>query len=672
MVENIRDSSHFLIMQKFDEYITEERIILSLCKIRAKYANQRCKRHLIHLLSSNEDFNYHLNTKKKKTEIDSELELLNNLLPSRRKWKKLNKKNRYKKNNQRINSVDYNIKSLLVTIDYYKKHNPNEPFLLNLNAFILDLRASVKDPNYTIKSPKIIPKLRKDKKSSENVCRPISLFTLKDRLIISFTNKYFTEIFDKYFYSKSYAFRAVQIKGNEKSHLTHHDAIQSILDYKKRYKGKRLWISECDIRKFYDSVHHKIVKKVFKTLINRVKKDSPDLYDIRAERIFYKFLDSYSFVKDVLPFNEKRNKWYWDDRNIPDGSYGWVKNKLLELGYFKSFKNAKIGVPQGGALSGLIANIVLNVADQRVIKSSNLRLLYVRFCDDMVIIHPSKKECKKASQVYFETLKELHLISHDFKSNLKNSPDSFWNSNVKSKHPYKWSSNYKDSFHWFGFVGYEIHYTGDLRVRKSSLNKEKKKQREVVSQIINAIKKGKRKNDGTIFESAVNRLIGMSVGRLNLTNFHCIDHEMCWVSGFIKLNDNKHLRAQLKDLDRYRAKQLSILLETIKGIEIKNLKLSRIKIGKLAFAIINGFLERDSEVVRNQLVSSGILNNSYQLINGINLKDESLDLGLTGEYKKYRNEIIEILKHPTDNRKVVYYGKPFSYYYQIIERMNRN
>jgi hypothetical protein len=665
-------------MQKFDEYITEERIILSLCRIRAKYANQRSKKHLIHQLSSHEEFNYHLNTKQNEKTIDKELILLNDLLPSRRKWKKLNKAKRYKKNNQRINSIDYNVSSLLITINYYKKHNPNEPFLLNLNTFIIELRASVNNPNYKITSPTIIPKLKDDKKPRGNICRPISLFNLKDRLIIGFTNKYFTEIFDKYFYPKSYAFRSAQIAGDERISLTHHDAIQSILDYKKQYKGKRLWVSECDISKFYDSVHHTVVKNIFKTLIRKIKKDDKSLYDQRAEKIFYKFLDSYSFVKNVLPLNTKKNKLYWDERKIPDGSFGWVKDKLKDLKYFKSFNNAKIGVPQGGALSGLIANMVLDFADQQVIKSSNSKLHYVRFCDDMVIIHPSKKECNKALNAYIESLIKLHLIPHDLKSNLRNKHnsfnDSFWSSKIKSKSPYKWSSNYNDSFHWFGFVGYEIHYSGDLRVRKKSLKKEKKKQKEVVSQILNAVKKGKRKNNGTIFESAVNRLIGMSVGRLNLSNYKSIENEMCWVNGFIKLNDNKHIRAQLKDLDRYRAKQLSTLLRVIKNIEIEQKSTSQFGIIKSAFAVINDISKKDSDVIRHQLVLSGILNGSCQLSDGINLDEENLDLGLTEKYRKYKNEIIEILKYPTDNhdnRNIIHYGKPFSYYYQVIEKLNQ-
>ena len=657
-------------MKKFDEYITAKKIIVCLCKIRAKHAQQRSKKHLIHLLSGSEEFNYHINTKKQKAKIDNEIKLLNSILPSRRQWKKLSKEKRYQKNNQRINSVDYNVTALLITIDYYKKHVPDEPFLVNLNSFIKDLQASVNNPNYKIAPPTIIPKIKGDISTKKNKCRPISLFTLKDRLIISITNKYFTEVFDKYFYSQSFAFRSFQIKGKERTTLTHHDAIQSILDYKIQYKGKRLWVAECDISKFYDSVHHKIVIKHFRKLINRLKKDNPALYDTRAERIFYKYLDSYSFVKNVLPLDDPKNKWYWDEINIPGGYFGWVKDDLLKLKYFRNVRNAKIGIPQGGAISGLIANIVLDFADQQVIESSNSKLLYIRYCDDMIIIHPSKKECKKATEVYFESLKILRLVPHEFESNLENSPDSFWSSKIKSKLPYKWSSNYEDSFPWIGFVGYEIHYSGDLRVRKSSLNREKKKQKKVITQILNAVKKGKRKNNRTIYESAANRLIGMSVGRLNLKNFNSINNEMCWVNGFVKLNDNRILRAQLKDLDRYRAKQLSTLLKTIKEIKIEKSKLSKVRIGKFAFLGIPGISNKDSKAIGNLLVLNGILDSNFTLTDRINFDEPVLDLELTEEFKKYSDEIIEVLKRPIKKQENVYYGKPFSYYYQIIERKN--
>ncbi|MFK5282957.1 hypothetical protein ACI3PL_25655, partial [Lacticaseibacillus paracasei] len=83
----------------------------------------------------------------------------------------------------------------------------------------------------------------------------------------------------------------------------------------------------------------------------------------------------------------------------------------------------------------------------------------------------------------------------------------------------KWGEIKDKSFPWIGFVGYEINYLGDIRVRKKSLEKELQKQKTIINEIKNAIEIGMRKPKGKATESAINRLIGMSVGRIGLDNF---------------------------------------------------------------------------------------------------------------------------------------------------------
>ncbi|MFC2134719.1 reverse transcriptase domain-containing protein [Bacteroidota bacterium] len=658
-------------MRTFEEYITEEEIIHCLCRIRAKHAKQRNKRHLLHLLSSSDASNYHINASSPEL-INDEIKQLKSMLPSRRLWKKLDKKHRYNKNNQRINNVDYNMQSLLITIAYYKNKSPNEPFLVNLRNFIRFIRNNISDKNYKIGSPEIVPKFKGNKDSKKNTCRPIAMYNLVDRIIIGLTNKYLTEYFDKYFYSKSFAFRAVQKFDGYKKFLTHHDAVRAIKEYKKTYDCQWLWVSECDISKFYDSVHHTIIKRLFKRLIEKAKKENIKFYDERAERIFYNYLDSYSFTKNVLPLKCEENRAYWESKKIPGGEFGWIEDSLIKTKQYKSFKKTKIGVPQGGALSGLISNIVLDFVDRQIQKINDPRLFYTRFCDDMIMIHPVKAKCQEASQIYYNSLVKLKLIPHKFAGNLKNTPSSFWSKNTKSKKTYKWSYSGKNVFPWIGFVGYEINYSCHTRVRKSSLLKEKKKQKDVVFEIINAIKKGKRKSAGTIFESAANRLIGMSVGRVNMINYKIIKNEMCWVNGFTEITDNKHVRAQLKSLDNSRARQLSRLLNVINTFDSDPSKRTRITIPKYAFLVIKGFTEKDSIEVRKQLVDSGILNSKFQLKSNIDPADNDLNLGLKKEYTYYREEIIRILMNPEGERKAPYYGKPFSYYYQVIEKRFRN
>jgi hypothetical protein len=145
---------------------------------------------------------------------------------------------------------------------------------------------------------------------------------------------------------------------------------------------------------------------------------------------------------------------------------------------------------------------------------------------------------------------------------------------------------------------------------------------------------------------------------------------MCWVNGFIKLSDNKHLRAQLKDLDRYRAKQMLKLINAVKAIEKEEINRTKIRIGKLAFCSISGISEKASELIRNLLVLSNILNSKFEINNAVDFENPELNLGLTAEFLKYKDEIISILLNPIEKRELSYYGKHFSYYYHVIEKIN--
>lgn len=542
-------------MKTLEETISKRKIIEYVCRIRAKHANQRGRRHLVHLLTKDEKFNYHLNSKKNKRCVNADEELLNKILPSRRKWKKLNKSNRYNKNGQRISSVEYNFQSLMITIAYYRNNRPAEPFLKELDLFVQEIQNSINDEKYNISPPSIHPK-PKDKDKKDGLYRPIASFNLKDRVIIRFVNKYYTALFDNYFCSSSFAFRA--------SHdINHHDAIHKIHGYKIRFKRKHLWVAESDIRNFFDSVSHSVIKEHFEVLIQNAKKDYPEIYDQKAERIFYSYLDSYSFGVHVFPLNG--NPDYWKKKNIIKGKFKWIEPELKKLHKTK-YASTKIGIPQGGALSGLIANIVLNTADKYVHKSDDSKLLYVRFCDDMIILHPNKTKCLRAIHRYGKALKVLKLVPHTLKSLPTNDRRGFWNE--KSKNPYKWALQSSDAFEWLGFVGYEIKYNGLLRVRSRSLKKELTKQKDVVNRVISAVQHGRRKSDKRILESATNRLIGMSVGRVKIWNYDKAANEMCWIKGFSKLvnKNNTYLSAQLKQLDRGRNKQICILKKALEKL----------------------------------------------------------------------------------------------------------
>ena len=253
-------------------------------------------------------------------------------------------------------------------------------------------------------------------------------------------------------------------------------------------------------------------------------------------------------------------------------------------------------MPQGGALSGLIANIILHNSDTAIINRQDKNLLYLRYCDDMIIMHPNKNKCQSATRSYVKSLYKLKLIPHVF-STINGYNKNFWQN--KSKHPYRWGLFEKGDVPWIGFVGYEINYNGDVRIRKSSLKKEMSKQIDVINHALSAIKNNrKRASDKYIEESIIYRLVGMSVGRVTMWNYTNGVNDLCWINGFSELNQNSTVSLQLKRLDRNRNKYFKLFKKQVREIELNESNEVKIK----------------------------------------------------------------------SNRQLVYFGKPFSYYYQAYEK----
>lgn len=579
----------FNLMKSFEKHFTENEILRQVCKIRVKMAKSKSKMHLLNSLTSNPKYNYHLNSLKEPTNTFEEYQFeltkfLSTILPPRKKWVKLGEDSRVKSNainkikeakennillnkrNYFLSSTDKNFYSLLKSIKIESKKELKEQWYINLQNFIQEIIGISQNQEYIIEKPIIVPKLKeKTVKIGNNECRPICLFNLKDRILLSLTNKFLTRLFDGYFQNSSYAFRFK--KNDEKITLSHHDCIRDIIKFRNDNIDKELYVTECDMKKFYDTVNHKIAKALFDKLILKAKTTYPHLKLDNAVAIFESYLHSFAFNFD-MPKTVDLD--YWNSYKIKNGEFKWIPNNILKIQY-NDLTNERIGVPQGGALSGLIANIYLNDVDIALIDK---KVLYQRFCDDMIIISESLEECNDAKNLYINALEKLKLFPHEFKndselikiSNGKINYKPFWCG--KSKGPFKWGKASNNTFPWIGFVGYEINYLGDIRIRKSSLQKELLKQKKIVDEIKNAIETDMRKPKGTATESAINRLIGMSVGRIGIDNFEEASSDLCWKNGFKELSLNEHSSRQIKQLDRNRCKQYYKLLQEIKDPEI--------------------------------------------------------------------------------------------------------
>ncbi len=561
-------------MKTIENYFDENEILKLICKIRVKLAKNRSKKHLLHLLTSNPDYNYHIKHKPEPIN-DFEVyqknltEFLSTILPPRKKWVKLGEKSRRKPNRPKefLTSNDRNYYCLLKTIKKEKKQETKAQWFINLQKFINEITEVSQGINYEVSKPIILPKPKdKIKRNDRNKCRPICIFSLKDRIVLSLTNKFLTRIFDEQFQDSSYAFRSK--RNLQGSIVSHHDCIVDIGNFRSMNVESELFVVECDMQSFYDTVNHTTAMELFQSLIETAKTKNPSINFDTPCRIFRSYLKSFAFNIDIP---KETDSDYWLSYRIPNGFFGWIDDATLKI-HYTDISDERIGVPQGGALSGLIANIYLNPADIELKKND---VFYQRFCDDMIIIAKDFDTCDNAKNIYEEELKKLKLFPHKFKSSneLKETISGetklskFWDG--KSKGPYAWGKVEDSAFPWIGFVGYEMDYMGNIRIRKKSLMKELNKQKVIIREIKNAIKIGMRKPKGTATESAINRLIGMSVGRVGLDNFDEVSTDMCWKNGFKELTINEHSIRQIKQLDRNRSKHYYKLLKEIEQPDLE-------------------------------------------------------------------------------------------------------
>jgi retron-type reverse transcriptase len=530
---------------KIEEYFTDKEIIRLLCKKRALAAKKLHDGHFLRNIS-----------KDAKSPHNSSPKGIFILFPPRKEWIRLNLKER---NIRNTNSIKQNAIQLERTICRERKRvikGGNKPlWLIELDDFILEIQKDALDiiKNYQIPKPLVKP-IIKDKAKLEY--RPISSFKLKDLIIIGQYSRYLTNSFDQLFLNCSYAFRTGI--NNPKS-FNHHSAIEDIIAYKNKHQN--VYVAECDIKKFYDCVNHHIIRERFDEFVKRANEELNIKIDLRAINVFYSYLNCFSFNDDVA----KKEKTLVG----PKGKIPWVTPEELEQVGSNPITD-KIGVPQGGALSCLIANLILDSVDRNVLKDTGEETFYARFCDDMVLMNPAKNKCLELFEIYQNSLVEVKLISHKPKSVFGYSKH-FWAKDLKSKEPYSWNQSSLQSIYgssispWLSFVGYQIRYDGLLRIRKSSIEKELKKQVAETDKILTVLKK---KNSANVNSLAIifrlqQRLISMAVGRMQMNNKNLT---MCWAAGFKIAKTNQNIKHQFKRLDRNREKQISRMVNFVAKI----------------------------------------------------------------------------------------------------------
>jgi Reverse transcriptase (RNA-dependent DNA polymerase) len=537
--------------KSFESYFSPAEIIRTLCRLRIAQAR---KRH-------DNQFFYNISTHAKRPSATSELD---KYFPPRRQWLRLRKSERKKRGSIKI--YQHALERTVLALMRDSRH-ALAPWLVELNQLIAELRYfALMNPSYGMSQPQ----MAFVKKPKGNEYRSIANYGLRDQIVGGLCAKYLRVVFDQDFSDSAFAFR---VAGNNSKVPTHHDAVEQLLKMRRRFQDQPLWVAECDIRGFYDSVHHDKARAAFMLACERAAERKITV-DSRAIVIFEAYLASYSFNGVARrEFNEIR------ERKYPNGILKWPEDALKQI--WPNLESEPIGVPQGGALSCLIANLVLDHCDRAVLSEGTYDLFYARYCDDMIIASPHQELCKEAFTRYIVALKGVALPKHDVKT-IDSYTKQVWND--KSKGPYRWTKPIcKGDVPWVGFVGYQVRYDGLMRIRPDSLRKELQKQVEVAGSLLRSLRQRKGKNrkedvllhkhgirrtKGQIIFRLRQRLIAMSVGRRFLNSVTGKLSEQCWTAGFEQLNERPFVLSQLKKLDRGRERQISRVIKAVRTLKV--------------------------------------------------------------------------------------------------------
>lgn len=436
---------------------------------------------------------------------------------------------------------------------------PDAPWVRNLNEFVASVQNSISGAEpLALESPRIIAKFKeRDAESGDFIYRPICKYSdLKTKIILGLAYQYILAKFDRYFHRNMLFMRAPRrVEGKRYEMPKFTDAIDLVSDFRRRNNRKSIYVGECDIQKFYDIFNHDVILDCFEDLFAEAKKkdgaEDEDFDPLR--RVINAYLDSFNYPECVMSKNEDPEYWKNEIRRHRSDScpepvcrFKWVSDgAFVSSGCYtedelrKARKNKKLGIPQGGPLSGIMVNVVMRVVDKPIVESSSPDKLFVRYCDDILLMHTDKVACENYLECYCKRLISCKLVSHprkdvaDCKSGRKTKAE-FWR--TKSKNIYLWGPGDGAASDWVAFVGYEMRRTGEIRIRKDKIDAEFKR---IAHEYYNIIYSKKVTSGETVSEENLLDLIkGMDKLSKHILNY-------------VKTENNVYTRSQARRLDKY-------------------------------------------------------------------------------------------------------------------------
>lgn len=215
-------------------------------------------------------------------------------------------------------------------------------FAANLDANLQSVMRDLKDGTF---EPKPLRRQFIDKGNGK--LRPLGIPAVRDRVAQEVLRRLLSPVFEPKFHDASYGFRPGR---------NCHGAIQRVLDY---HENGDWYVLDADIQGFFDNLPHSVIMAAV----------AAEVADGNILRLIEKFL----------------------------------RSGVMENGVFKP---TTVGTPQGGVISPLLANVVLNHLDWHLHRHG---LRFVRYADDFVVVASSKAQAEEARTQVQQVLGELGL-----------------------------------------------------------------------------------------------------------------------------------------------------------------------------------------------------------------------------------------------------------------------
>ena len=399
----------------------------------------------------------------------------------------------------------------------------NEVWGRKLLALVKEVQTAVFSGTVAFETPKMFEIEKGRENGVKKVRRVASFERLLDRVILSRMTAYVRDVLEPSLTEHCYSFRS-------DPSISHQLAVARLQEWRwamtarpesAPYRAAPMFVAECDIVKFFDSISHDVVRRCWDGMG----------FDARAGKVLEAYLGVYA--ADGADAQKR----------VPPSV-------------------ARRGLPQGGSLSTVLANLVLRVADAAVQKVDDGQLFYARFCDDVVFAHPSEEGCRRAMEAYAVALRGLDLPLHPVEDFVYRPADGSTTEyySIKSKGPFRWRAaevGERGCAPWVSFLGSQIRYDGETRIRKESIEKHIRSLGRETAAAVREIKDGKvggapgaaRPTVMSWFARFRNRLIAKGVGYVTAKVQDC---GMCWAGAFPNVTACADTKMQMRRLDRVR------------------------------------------------------------------------------------------------------------------------